>query len=200
MSIIQPLFPTPIIVSELPREFTEEEKKFFSEPDDGFYFNAGNFVSNDSYILEKPQLAEIKKYCQDALQEYFDEIIKPSTDCKPRITQSWLNHTREGGFHHLHNHPHSFLSGVLYINTAEGDSIRFVNQFEDLINLTPKITNRYNSRDHWVKVKDCSLVIFPSWIKHAVDIIKHESRISLAFNSFIEGTFGDSYGLGELTL
>jgi hypothetical protein len=37
----------------------------------------------------------------------------------PYITQSWANYTKKNQYHHTHEHPNSFISGVLYINANE---------------------------------------------------------------------------------
>jgi hypothetical protein len=43
-----------------------------------------------------------------------------------RLTQSWLNYTKPGQFHHKHAHPNSFISGVLYMKAArQRDKIYF---------------------------------------------------------------------------
>jgi hypothetical protein len=34
----------------------------------------------------------------------------------PFVTQSWLNWTKPGQWHHKHSHPNSLYSGVLYLD------------------------------------------------------------------------------------
>ena len=62
------------------------------------------------------------------MQDYFNKVLC-AKNVKPYITQSWLNYTRANQFHHRHEHPNSFVSGVLYINADKAtDRINFYNK------------------------------------------------------------------------
>jgi predicted 2-oxoglutarate/Fe(II)-dependent dioxygenase YbiX len=57
----------------------------------------------------------------------------------------------------------------------------------------------YNSDTWWLGVKTYDIVLFPSNLTHSVDsVTSDETRISLAFNSFIKGVLGDKAELSEL--
>ena len=57
------LFPTPVMFNELGREFTKEELAFIDgHGKEGMTNrNVGNVTSNNNYILEAPELADLKK-------------------------------------------------------------------------------------------------------------------------------------------
>jgi predicted 2-oxoglutarate/Fe(II)-dependent dioxygenase YbiX len=56
-----------------------------------------------------------------------------------------------------------------------------------------------NSDSWWVNVGTGNIVVFPSNLTHNVENVVAEGiRISLAFNSYIKGTFGDNGALTEL--
>jgi hypothetical protein len=115
--VVQPIFPIPVVVSQLERDYTDEERKFFAKQNSKQQRNVGNSMSADNYILEQPELAGIKAEIQVVLNEYMENVICPqNTDNALYITQSWMNWTRPGEWHHKHTHSNSYLSGVFSFN------------------------------------------------------------------------------------
>jgi uncharacterized protein (TIGR02466 family) len=118
------------------------------------------------------------------------------------MTQSWLNFTKPGEFHHKHAHPNSLISGVYYFNAdKENDKIYFYDDEYQRIKIQPKDWNYHNSKSWWYPVGTGDLVIFPSELTHMVDVTtSKETRISLAFNVFAKGVFGQEEHLTALYL
>ena len=137
------------------------------------------------------------------IKDYFDKIIKPQEETiTPYITQSWLNYTREKEFHHMHSHPNSIVSGVLYIKCdAQNDMIEFYDTIPNQFQIPPKEFTQYNSKRWWFNVAEKDLLLFPSSTTHSVQIKKENNlRISLAFNVFVKGKMGNNSDLTELVL
>jgi uncharacterized protein (TIGR02466 family) len=196
------IFPTPLFANELPRKFTQSELDFidkYSKPE-MTYSNYGNATSINTYVLHEPELKELHAFCLEQVKLYIDMIINPINKIEPFITQSWLNYTEKGGFHHKHNHPNSFLSGVIYINADESkDKINFYSSAYKQIEIAPKQYNAANSNSLWVSTKTGMIILFPSSLEHRVDKVESDqTRISLSFNTFIDGTLGDRPALTEL--
>ena len=195
------LFPTPVMFNELGREFTKEELAFIdSHGKEGMTNrNVGNVTSNNNYILEAPELADLKKEVTAHINEYIKRVYKPKYPAEGFVTQSWLNYTAKGEFHHKHEHPNSFISGVIYINTdSTKDKITFHRSGYKQLQLATDTYDIYNSDSWWFNVKTGGLVLFPSSLTHHVeDVTADETRISLAFNTFIKGTLGDNRSLTE---
>ena len=199
--VIHGIFPTPLIFTNIEREFTKEELEFFDEQSKTTLKNEGNIRSLDSYLMEHDPMTTIKQEITSALQMYLDEVIKPKDDVKPYITQSWLNYTDENQYHHKHAHPNSFLSGVMYVNAdPEKDKITFFNDsVYKQIKLFPKEWNLYNAESWFFTVKPGDIVVFPSSLIHMVEQkAGNNIRTSLAFNSFLRGAIGDKQSLTEL--
>ena len=203
-SFIQPLFPSPLYISNIERNLTEEEMQFIMNNKFDSYKNAGgNSTSLDSYILKNEKMKNLKKDLENRIDDYFKKIICTTDDVKPYITQSWLNFNNLNEYHHEHSHPNSLISGVFYIESFEDkDSIKFFKkqyntfEFYDLKNY-----NMYNSGTWAINVKKGLIILFPSSITHAVDLHKHNyTRVSLAFNVFISGTLGDKSELTRLEI
>ena len=199
---INGIFPTPIYISKLDRELTPLELKFVDKSKKDFYKNDGNITSNNNYILNEKPFANIKKELDLRVQDYFDKVVSPANNITPYITQSWLNYTETNQYHHKHAHPNSLVSGVFYINChEEHDKIKFFNDNYKTIKLEVKDWNMWNSESWWFSVKTGDVILFPSSLTHMVETKQGDNtRISLAFNVFIKGTFGNNKNLTELHL
>jgi uncharacterized protein (TIGR02466 family) len=196
------LFPTPVVQYDLDRPFTEVELSFFKDQSSNTHKNTGNTTTNDSYVLNKPEMADLAKDLLSSINYYVANIINPVDGLTPYITQSWINYTEPGEFHHKHKHPNSIISGVLYINADEKkDKILFFNNFDPQIEINTNQYNLYNARTWWVGVKTGALVLFPSHLYHMVETTEtEETRISLAFNVFFSGNLGNEMFLTELKI
>lgn len=194
------IFPTPVMTLEMDRPFTEEEIAFCQPETHELIQNIGNKYTKDTYILEHPAMADIKKACLDAVNVYIQNICRPKAEVTPYITQSWLNYTEKGQFMHKHHHANSFLSGVIYIHAdSELDRISFHDQTCRQLTLPAREYDVMNSESWWFPISTGTIIIFPSDATHSVDTVEtDETRISLAFNSFLDGTLGCPDRLTEL--
>lgn len=197
---IELLFPTPVVFTELGRNFTEKELDAVKKHSYHTYKNVGNTTSNNNYILEEIEFCDLKNKITECINYYVHTIYKPKNEVKAYITQSWLNYTNKHEFHHEHSHPNSFISGVLYIHTDETkDKITFSRGQYKQLQLNSEKYDIYNSDSWWFNVKTGGIVMFPSNLTHRVEnVLSDETRISLAFNTFINGVFGDAKTLTEL--
>ena len=162
--------------------------------------NESNTSSVDKYILKK--LPDLTTFIEKSLHTYLMSTICPKNDTHLRITQSWLNWTKPGQYHHKHAHPNSLISGCYYINAnKETDKIFFYRDGYQQIKFPPIEWNAYNSESWWYPVGTGDLVFFPSNLTHMVQPVGGEdTRISLAFNTFPVGYVGDEDDLTALCL
>ena len=202
-STIQNLFPTPIYMANMNRPFTKQELQFVEKQKNHCVKNEGNINTKDNYILNRKEFKNIKKFLDQCCKDYLEKIISPKNNIELYITQSWLNYTEENQYHHIHSHPNSVVSGVLYFNCdKENDKIKFTNpKSYEQIKPETKDFNMWNSETWWFSVENGELIMFPSSTKHQVDTKKGtNTRISLAFNTFYKGTIGSNLDLTELIL
>ena len=197
---INTLFPTPLVFTKLPRKFSNEEIAFIQKCALNVTKNTGNTTSVDRYVLDEPVMANIKSFLQFYINYFMSNIEAPYNPVEAYITQSWLNYTQPGEFHHKHEHPNSYLSGVLYINAdPEKDKIYFYKSGYKRINLPTEQFNQFNSESWWFNVGTCDLVIFPSYLTHMVEQTESkDTRISLSFNTFLKGYIGEENSLTAL--
>jgi len=196
-----PLFSTPVVKTNIGREFTEDEIQLLLSdiPMERDETKHPNHRSKDYYLFDTfadKELKDIKKFCEQEIQKYLEEIEGADTDLATlRITQSWLNNTKPDENQHLHTHQNSYISGVLYFHCLPNDHINFNNRMNGAyqnINFTSKKLTAWNSNTVVINVKKGDLILFPSWIPHSVDVnkTKDKERLSLAFNTFPIGEMG----------
>ena len=106
----------------------------------------------------------------------------------------WANITHPNHRHHLHIHPNCLLSGILYVRAPKdcGPTV-----FEDprpgARIIEPQYTEftPYNSNRFMVAAEKGRMLIWPSFLLHAVEAGKcksDEDQIVLAFNIMIRTT------------
>lgn len=102
------------------------------------------------------------------------------------ITGVWANMSPPNAAHRRHSHPNNFLSGVYFVRVHEGaDIINFHDPRAQTDIIRPPVTEltAENTDQVVVKVKNGTILIFPSWLAHSVDVnISNETRISISFN------------------
>lgn len=195
--IIENLFPTPVgffkYDGKVDAKFLSEQKQ---RP------NEGNTSSVDNYILKQKKLSDLTTFIEKCLFQYITATINPKNDVRLRITQSWLNWTKPGQFHHKHAHQNSVISGCYYVNAdKDNDKIFFCRDKYQQIEFSPVEWNIYNSDSWWLPVGTGDLIFFPSDLIHMVQPVGGEhTRVSLAFNTFPVGYVGDEAGLTALHL
>jgi uncharacterized protein (TIGR02466 family) len=199
---INSIFPTPIYISKLNRELTNKELSFIDKTKNDCGKNEGNITSNNNYILNNKEFKNLKEELDLRVQDYFQKVISPTDAITPYITQSWLNYTETNQYHHKHAHPNSLVSGVFYINCDDKfDKIKFFNDKYKTIKPEIKDWNIWNSESWWFSVKTGDVILFPSSLTHMVETKEGtNTRISLAFNTFIKGKIGNNKNLTELIL
>jgi uncharacterized protein (TIGR02466 family) len=102
------------------------------------------------------------------------------------ITACWATILTPGAEHKAHCHPNNFLSGVYYLRTLAGaDTINFHDPRNQTGILRPPVVEltAENTDQVVVRVKNGTLLVFPSFLRHSVDANEsEEERISISFN------------------
>lgn len=196
MNIVN-LFPTAVGMFDLNRPFSEEELEVFLNQE--HLPNMGNTTSLYRFILRNSKLKELNNFIQGCVNTYFENIIAPSKDVSLYITQSWMNYSKKGQWHHGHEHPNSILSGVFYIQTDGEDKINFEKNNYEQISIPTEKWNLFNSKTWWLEATQGRLILFPSSLRHSVSVIQTDhTRISLSFNTFAKGLIGSEENLTAL--
>lgn len=195
---IYTFFPKVAVKFQLDRNYKDEEISFVNLQET--HKNMGNKKSNNCYVLHHDAMSDLKSFIEKSLNEYLKIVYSPKNEISLRITQSWLNYCEPGEWHHKHRHSNSFISGVLYIKAKKSkDKIYFYNDVNQNIVIPTNDWNLYNSNSWWFEVESGDLMIFSSSLIHSVEPVE-EDRISLSFNTFLEGYLGEEESLNALYL
>ena len=203
------LFPMPVMICPYPVDYTKElewiKNKECRKENGGDSNGQGqkihyNRQSEDTFVLDNPELANIRAFIEAKLHKFVIEIMA-STD-KLVITQSWLNKSKKGESHHEHVHPNSMVSGVWYPQIHEQlPPIQFRSRNQRDISLSTEKYNTFNSATFMLPMKRGELILFSSNLTHSVPVNNsEEERISLSFNSWPKGNMGDERSLTYLPL
>ena len=115
------------------------------------------------------------------------------------VKEMWVNLLDTGGRQAMHNHANSFISGVIYLTPTHPDSRTVFmkspggTDFAFRNDHAGSVTGAYNA-DKWIspQPEPGDLVLFPSYLMHAVPPNPGQRRITLAFNAI--PTRLDSWG------
>ena len=198
--MIHNLFPQPVAIYKLDRDLTSKENKFIKNLETRP--NTGNTTSVNNMVLRHKEMTKLRDFIETKVAEYFKIVYNPKHNVNLRITQSWVNFTEPGQFHHKHAHPNSFVSGVFYPQAnRETDKIYFYKDGFQQIKLPPENWNIWNSESWWFDVGTGDLILFSSSLTHMVEPVQgDQTRISLSFNTFPLGLVGDEVDLTSLQI
>lgn len=178
------LFPTPVWSKILEHNFDKLKLKFLNK-----HFGEGVLASNNggyqSQDVRYSDDCDIKDLI-NILQENLEEVVSQcGLKRKYDIGNCWININEKGHYNNLHYHPKSLLTGVLYLEIDEdmGDLVLcrpdLIKHYTDETSTNPDLFQTIN-----IKPKKNSLIIFPSWIEHKVEMNNTDKpRVSFAFNT-----------------
>ena len=106
---------------------------------------------------------------------------------KPKLDSFWVNLLRSPGHHSAHIHPHSIISGTLYVEVPKGSgAIRFEDPRLPMMMAAP--TRRTDAPEELqpfltVQPRAGLLLLWESWLRHEVlPGTGREERLSISFN------------------
>ncbi|MGN6850572.1 MAG: TIGR02466 family protein [Sphingomicrobium sp.] len=99
---------------------------------------------------------------------------------KPRLDSLWVNLLKSGGHHSGHIHPHSIISGTLYVEVPSGSgAIRFEDPRLPLMMAAPTRPDTFVA----VEPRPGLLLMWESWLRHEVlPGTGRGERLSISFN------------------
>ena len=195
---VTPMFSTPIFHTNIgaPDPITLNWIKKLDYPHEA----SGHDHTEDKYILDRPQMKNLKAKLKSVTDYWIHEVLGVQDDLNYNITNSWINRHRKGEMNTIHWHSNAVMSCVYYPQTPPNSgaiiwkrSHMYYNLFHDTLRPEFKDThsNQFNTDIHVVEPVSGDLVMFPSQLEHVVPPSdSDEERYSLAFNLFPRGTFG----------
>ena len=170
-----------------------------------------NQVDVDEYkIFEKSGLKETIDFEFRVLEQFpkmkqmfthiSNRLIKEGLnyDNKLEISSSWFTKTHKGEQSPMHDHKNCVFSAVYYYGDYDDQvgNLIFKNPIVNLTSYRLNVgkSNKFNTYDIEITPQSGSLLIFPSYVSHKIDVHKSDiPRLSLAFNMVPVG----QYGIGD---
>lgn len=145
-------------------------------------------TSDELHLLDEFQ--SLVKLIDNEITLFFDEAL--GLDRKSvHMTAMWANIQVDKCRHHVHQHPNSFYSGVLYLRVPTGNieagDIFFVDPRPSKNMWTTDYTKDHglSHRSRRYTPETGLLLLFPSWLEHGTEMFNCNSaeyRVSLSFN------------------
>ncbi len=183
------LFPTYVWCTQLKREdyevINQPIKRKLAELTAGFpRLEPGDKWQTDQELHKLQEFQGLNTFIYESVKSVL-EFLKVIYD-DFEITGCWANISAAHARHEAHTHPNNYLSGVYYVQTHEGaDTIVFMDPRMQAHVITPSTMEGTpgGTGKARLRVRDGTLVIFPSWLAHGVEAnMSDEERISLSFN------------------
>ena len=152
--------------------------------------NYGGWQSNKLNLNQNTEMNKLMHNIEEVASHCFDDI-GAGENVSRNITDYWININKKHNFNIPHNHPLSFLSGVVYIesNKDSGNILFHRNSAEDYYyleltaNKKGSENNSYGFSYIYYPCTKYKVILFPSYLSHSVEGNKSESdRISISFN------------------
>ena len=138
-----------------------------------------SYASLDDLPRRDPAFADLARLLVRHAGAFADESAFELAR-KPRLNGLWVNRLRGGGHHSGHIHPHSSISGTLYVEVPAGSgAIRFEDPRLPLMMAAPTRPGTFVTVDP----RPGLLLMWESWLRHEVlpGTGKGE-RLSISFN------------------
>ena len=145
-----------------------------------------SYASLNDLPKRDPAFADLQKLLTRHAVSFGDELAF-DLGRKPKLDSLWVNLLRPGGHHTAHIHPHSILSGALYIEVPKGSGpIRFEDPRLPMMMAAP--VRREDAPEELrqfasVQPRPGLLLMWESWLRHEVlPGSAKADRLSISFN------------------
>jgi uncharacterized protein (TIGR02466 family) len=150
----------------------------------GLKLSSGEAWQSEKTLHEREELGEFVACVYDAARSVL-RFLRIGYDAL-EVTGCWATVLAQGATHGIHSHPNNFLSGAYYVRTQPGaDTINFHDPRPQTAIIRPPVVEltAENNDQVVVRVKNGTLLLFPSYLEHSVDAnASKEERVSLSFN------------------
>lgn len=136
-----------------------------------------SYASLNDLPRRDPAFADLGKLLARHARSFAEEV---GWTVRPKLDSLWVNLLRGGGHHSAHIHPHSILSGTLYVEVPAGSgAIRFEDPRLPLMMAAPPRADTFVT----VEPRPGLLLLWESWLRHEVlPGAGRGDRLSISFN------------------
>lgn len=146
-----------------------------------------SYASLDDLPMRDPVFADLKRKIDGHVRRFVEQSFLDTGGRKLRLDSLWVNVLKAGGGHTSHIHPHSIVSGTVYVCVPPGSGEL---KLEDprlpmLMAAPPRRADAPEDAQTFVYAQPAPGTIFlwESWLRHEVPAGRAKSeRISISFN------------------
>jgi uncharacterized protein (TIGR02466 family) len=148
------------------------------------YAGYTSYASLNDLPMRDPAFADLAKALTRHARTFAREL---AWDVKPKLDSLWVSLLKSGGHHGGHIHPHSIISGTLYLEVPKGaGSIRFEDpRLPLMMAAPPRRRDAPRELQSFVTVEPSPglLLLWESWLRHEVlPGTGRSDRLSISFN------------------
>jgi uncharacterized protein (TIGR02466 family) len=150
------------------------------------YAGYTSYASLNDLPKRDPVFADLAKLLTRHAAKFAEECVFDLAR-KPKLDSLWVNLLKSGGHHSGHIHPHSIISGTLYVEVPPGSgAIRFEDpRLPLMMSAPPRATDAPEELQSFVTVRPRPglLLLWESWLRHEVlPGTGRGERLSISFN------------------
>jgi uncharacterized protein (TIGR02466 family) len=146
-----------------------------------------SYASLNDLPVRDPRFGELVRRLNRHAAAFADSCAFDLGGRRPKLDSLWVNVLKPGGAHSGHIHPHSIISGTVYIATPPGSGpLRLEDPRLPMMMAAP--TRRADAPEElrtfvYAEPKPGSVFLWESWLRHEVVPGSAKSeRISISFN------------------
>ena len=139
-----------------------------------------SYASLDDLPVRDPAFADLKRHLDRHVAAFLREAGLDTGGRRARLDSLWVNVLRPGGMHSGHIHPHSIVSGTVYVAVPPGSGAL---KLEDP--RLPMLMAAPGRADTFVYAEPAvgTVFLWESWLRHEVmPNAAKADRVSVSFN------------------
>ncbi|GAA0392857.1 TIGR02466 family protein [Brevundimonas terrae] len=153
---------------------------------DNHYPGYTSYGSINDLPVRFPEFSELKRIL-DKHANIYAKALNFDLARKPKLDNLWVNILMPGGGHTGHIHPHSIISGTIYIHIPDGaSSLKMEDPRLVMMMNRPGVTDNATEAERpfvYLKPQAGTILMWESWLRHEVPANRAtEQRISISFN------------------
>jgi uncharacterized protein (TIGR02466 family) len=147
-----------------------------------------SYASLDDLPIRNPVFDDLRRVLDKHVRRFADEAFLDLGGRKPKLDSLWVNVMKGARGHHSgHIHPHSIVSGTIYVRVPEGSAgLKLEDPRLPMMMAAPlrRADAPEDARTFvYAEPKPGTIFLWESWLRHEVPAGRAKSdRISISFN------------------
>ena len=147
-----------------------------------------SYASLNDLPVRDPAFDDLRRVLDRHVRRFADEAYLDLRGRKPKLDSLWVNVMKGTGGHHSgHIHPHSIVSGTIYVRVPEGSGALKLEDPRLPMMMAAPLRRNDAPEDAksfvYAEPKPGTIYLWESWLRHEVPAGKAKSeRISVSFN------------------